>query len=206
MRHLLVTLLVGLSMTFVGCSKKSSSKKEKKKDETTQPTDNTTSANARPRLRRRRPIDHGARAKRLQKRFNLDDDQAAKLEDMFKTTPRREQRAKMKEIFTDDQWKNMQDMRRNSMGRRFGLNPERRANFMKASFGLDDDQTKKVVEILKTTPRGAQQDAIKKLLTADQLKRWEQLRRGRGKIRRMPNGKLRFAPKAPAPAKKDLGK
>ena len=180
MKNLVLFAFLGLGLAVTGCSKKDKDEpaSKSKADNTQTNTDNATARKPRPRLRRR-PIDHAARAKRLQARLKLSDEQTTKLEDIFKNTPRREQRAKMKELLTPEQWQELNKMRRSRMGRPFGLDPARRAQFMKRRFDLTDDQVAKVTEIFKSTPRREQRDAIKKLLTPEQLKKWDTMRGGR---------------------------
>lgn len=190
MRNLVLCAFLGLGLVVTGCSKKDKDEpasKAKPNDNTAKP-DNSTVTKPRPRLPRR-PIDHAARAKRLQARLKLSDEQTTKLEDVFKNTPRREQRAKMKEVLTPEQWEELNKMRRSRFRRPFGLDPARRAQFMKRRYDLTDEQMAKVTEIFKSTPRAEQREAIKKLLTPEQLKKWGAARGRRGPgVKPLPGG------------------
>jgi len=185
MKHLLLTVVLGLSLSVVGCSKKSkSAAKKKTTTETTETTD--TTRRSRPTLSRKaRGL---RRAKVLQKRLGLSDEQTTKLETVFSEGNPREHRAKMKEVLTDEQWKKMSAVRRNSLGRRFGLSPERRAKFMKSAFGLTDDQETKLVGILQNMKGKERATAIKNMMTPAQRERWNKVRKKRGVHRPQPGG------------------
>jgi len=198
---MLVALVVALALSACStCSDKSSDKD--KKTQASNKTDNSTPPaprmRRRPRPRIRRPrISPELRAKRLQQRYKLSEDQTKKLEEVFSSTPRREQRAKMKEIFTDAQWQQLNKSRAARRGLR-RRNPERRAQVMKRSLGLSDEQTKKLVDILQNTPRKDRAAAFNKLLTPEQAKKWGDMRK-RGRLGRGPRrgsgGQPTFEPK-----------
>lgn len=196
---MLVALVVAPALSACSTCSDSSSDKDKKTEASNKADNSTPSA---PRVRRhpriRRPrISPELRAKRLQKRYKLSEDQTRKLEEVFDSTPRREQRAKMKEIFTDAQWQELSKGRNARRGLR-RRNPERRAHVMQRSLGLSDEQTKKLVDILQNTPRKDRAAAFKKLLTPEQAKKWGDMRK-RGRLRRGPRrgsgGQPTFEPK-----------
>lgn len=194
MRNASLILALGVAVALGGCTCSGDGDSKNKNDKSTaksseSSTDKPTASRSRPRLRRR--ISGEARAKRLQARFKLSDEQTKKLAEMFDSTPRREQRAKMKEIFTEDQWKQMQSARnRRGLRRR---NPERRAEMLQKRLGLSDEQKTKLVDILKNTPRSERAAAFQKLLTKEQAEKWGKIRK-RGRLRRSP-----FHRSAPTP-------
>lgn len=168
-------------------------KKDKDKDkpkEAPKPTPTTTKPTdpgaAKPGDHRRHMRDPAARAAMMKTRLGLNDEQAKKIEEIYKSGERGPERAdKIKAVLEPEQLKKWEQMRAMRRGMR---DPAARMKRMQATLGLDADQMKKMEELHKSGVRGKERmEKMKAILKPEQLKKWEEHRakwRERAKMRR----------------------